>query len=164
MTFDDILAAADLPPPGPEFYAARRKLWLTPRSDVQPRASPQGQSTSRQRLEQLLSTPNAVQNDYVWNNGVEKVYKNLSAGGRLKRRLPMALIIKILHAAWLRDDTWPVGAVAPEPDDALPDEQLTPPVPPLYSPSLTEYSSGVTTPWMVVDRNEMDKNDSSTTR
>lgn len=27
--------------------------------------------------------------------------------------------IKIVHAAWLRDNTWPLGAVAPEPDDIL---------------------------------------------
>jgi hypothetical protein len=58
--------------------------------------------------------------------------------------------MKIIHSAWLRDDTWPAGAVAPEPDDVMID------IPDFvwkYPPSSTgptEYSSGVTSPWMVV--------------
>ena len=62
--------------------------------------------------------------------------------------------MKVVHAAWLRDNTWPAGAVAPEPDDILLDDE-----PPLELPltaltlrtPLTEQSSGVTTPWMVVN-------------
>lgn len=34
--------------------------------------------------------------------------------------------IKIIHAAWLRDRTWPAGAVAPEPDDVLPNGPSVP--------------------------------------
>jgi hypothetical protein len=56
--------------------------------------------------------------------------------------------IKILHAGWLRDpDTWPPGAVAPEPDDVMDDPstfQSVPTVP-------YEYSSGVTTPWIAAN-------------
>jgi len=29
--------------------------------------------------------------------------------------------IKIIHCAWIKDETWPPGAVAPEPDDILED-------------------------------------------
>ncbi|KAF8076572.1 hypothetical protein FPV67DRAFT_1393301, partial [Lyophyllum atratum] len=120
QAFDDILAAANLPPPGPDLYAARRSLWLAQRPSTRPTSVVP--STSQQRLQHILSPPNAVDDDDVWNNGVAKVWHTLSAGGRLKRRLPMALIIKVIHAAWLRDDTWPAGAVAPEPDDILPDD------------------------------------------
>lgn len=135
-SFDDILASSDLPPPGPDHFAARRALWLAPRSSSPPR-TPEP-STSRRRLQEVLSSPGAERSDQVWHGGVEKVWKGLSAGGRLKRRLPMNLIvrpgynlrfsfftflvkIKILHAAWLRDNTWPAGAAAPDSDDAIPD-------------------------------------------
>jgi hypothetical protein len=40
-TFQSILASANLPPPGPEYFAARRALWITPAS----------------RLDQTTSTP-----------------------------------------------------------------------------------------------------------
>ncbi|KAH7931221.1 hypothetical protein BV22DRAFT_983577, partial [Leucogyrophana mollusca] len=103
-----------LPPPGPEHYAARRALWLTP-TKLPQRSS---QSSSRQRLEQLLSPPGAVRSEEAWRGGVEKVWKGLVAGGRLKRRLPMTLVIKVIHAGWLRDpETWPAGAVGPDSDD-----------------------------------------------
>lgn len=91
QTFDELLAASDLPPPGPELYAARRKLWLAPRSTMQSHTPVP--STAHRRLEKLLSTPNAVENDKVWNNGIEKVWKGLAAGANLKRRLPMALMV-----------------------------------------------------------------------
>jgi hypothetical protein len=90
-SWDAILAASELPPPGPDHYAARRKLWLTPRHIVQ--SSPLESSTSRQRLEKLLNLPNATESDEAWNDGIENVWKGLNAGGKLKRRLPMALIV-----------------------------------------------------------------------
>ncbi|KAG6903471.1 hypothetical protein C0995_005494 [Termitomyces sp. Mi166 len=147
QSFDDLLDSSQLPPPGPELYAARRALWLTPRPN--PRTSLSGShSASRQRLEQLLSAPNAAEGDYAWNHGVKKVWESLDAGGKLKKRLPLSLIIKIIYAAWLRDDTWPAGAVAPEPDDVLPDDIASPkPLSPIFSP----WSFGATAPWMTAD-------------
>ncbi|KAJ7094596.1 hypothetical protein B0H15DRAFT_830141 [Mycena belliarum] len=130
------------PVDGPDFYNARRARWLTP--TVPPR-TPEP-SSSRRKLEQVLSTPDAVSSDDVWFGSVEKIWKGLGAGGRLKRRLPMSLVIKIVHSAWLRDQTWPQGAVAPEPDDELPD---VPPAPIIHPASAT--SSGISTPWTLVD-------------
>ncbi|KAJ7638987.1 hypothetical protein FB45DRAFT_680953, partial [Roridomyces roridus] len=101
---------------GPDFYKLRRAQWLTPTSALPRPAEP---SSSRRKLEQVLSTPDAVTDDEVWYGSVEKIWKGLSQGGRLKRRLPMKLVIKIIHSAWLRDNTWPANAVAPEPDDEL---------------------------------------------
>ncbi|KAF5387726.1 hypothetical protein D9615_000552 [Tricholomella constricta] len=150
-TFDDILAATDLPPPGPDYYAARRTLWLAPRPSVQ--HAPVVPSTSRQRLEHLLSLSPHPEDEYVWNNGLAKVWKTLDAGGRLKRRLPMALIIRVIHAAWVRDDTWPAGAVAPEPDDVLPG---TPP-----APLISEYSSGATTPWLASNHGDVETSENT---
>lgn len=36
-----------------------------------------------------------------------------------------ALQVRIVHAAWLRDSTWPANAQAPEPDDELPPDADT---------------------------------------
>ncbi|KAL4076132.1 hypothetical protein J3A83DRAFT_4370326 [Scleroderma citrinum] len=110
------LVNSNLPPPGPAHYAARRTLWLTPTKV--PEHSPS--SSSRLRLEQLLGQPGAVHSDEAWKDGVEKVWKGLVGGGRLRRRLPMNLVIKVIHAGWLRDpETWPAGAVVPESDNDL---------------------------------------------
>lgn len=88
--FEETLSHASLPPPGPLYYAARRALWLAPTNEAPLPSIP---STSRQRLEHLLGMPGAVQNEDVWKAGVEKVWKGLVAGGRLKRRLPMNIVV-----------------------------------------------------------------------
>ncbi|KAG6336534.1 hypothetical protein ID866_2556 [Astraeus odoratus] len=127
------LVNSNLPPPGPAHYAARRALWLTPTKV--PEHAPS--SSSRLRLEQLLSQPGAVHSDEAWKGGVEKVWKGLVGGGRLRRRLPMHLVIKVIHAGWLRDpETWPTGAVAPESDDE-PSRSAAPSSLPCHLPRLT---------------------------
>lgn len=156
-SFDQLLRRHLLPPPGPLYYAARRKLWLTPRSQI--RVKPE-QSSIRQRLEELLSQPGAVESDELWKAGIENVWKGLLAGGRLKKRLPMGLVVrgisldiaraitdpliklKIIHAGWLRDpSTWPPGAIAPEPDDIL-EESNT--LSSAQSPSISSWAAMVT--------------------
>ncbi|KAJ3722402.1 hypothetical protein C8R42DRAFT_554645, partial [Lentinula raphanica] len=106
-----------LPPPGPSYYVARRALWLRCPPDTNATARESSPSVSRNKLENLLSTPAAIYDDEIWESGIHKVWKGLSAGASLKRRLPLNLVIKIIHCAWVRDETWPAGAVAPEPDD-----------------------------------------------
>ncbi|KAJ6515706.1 hypothetical protein C8R45DRAFT_1205919, partial [Mycena sanguinolenta] len=149
---------------GVEFYEARRAQWLTP--PVPPPTRPPGAepSSSRRKLEQVLSAPDALTNDDVWFGSVEKIWKGLGAGGRLKRRLPMRLVIKIIHASWLRDDTWPANQVAPEPDDELPPELLVselplPPAPVIQPASAT--SSGISTPWTLVGGEDGREGDAS---
>ncbi|KAI6163081.1 hypothetical protein EDD17DRAFT_1571088 [Pisolithus thermaeus] len=126
------LVGASLPLPGPAHYAARRALWLTPTKV--PEHAPS--SSSRLRLEQLLSQPGAVRSDEAWKGGVQKVWNGLVGGGRLRRRLPMNLVIKVIHAGWLRDpETWPSGAEVPESEDD-PSHKATPPSPPSPLPRL----------------------------
>jgi len=122
-TFDQILENAELPSPGPDYFAARRRLWLTPRVDVDP--TPPTPSAARDKLEEILSHPNSAHSSEVWNNGLERVWKGLSSGGRLKNRLPMNLIIKIIYIAWLRDKTWPAGMQAPDSDDEMQEDGTT---------------------------------------
>lgn len=88
--FERRIAEASLPPPGPSHYSARRQLWLAQTGRSPPPPAP---STSRERLEELLSMPGAATNDEVWKAGVERVWRGLVTGGRLKRRLPMNLVV-----------------------------------------------------------------------
>lgn len=88
--------------------------------------------------------PGAVDNDQAWKDGIEKVWKGLVNGGRLKRSLPLTLVIKVIHAGWLRDpDTWPSGAVAPDSDQdpAADQPEPSPPV----TMNLNSPSQGVST-------------------
>ncbi|KAF8969452.1 hypothetical protein BDZ97DRAFT_245240 [Flammula alnicola] len=147
-----------MPEPGPDYYTARRRLWLTPRvNPVTPLAHP----PARQKLEDLFNQPGAIYSPEAWNNGLEKVWKGLSSGGKLKYSLPMAIIIKIIHAAWLRDKTWPVGMEAPDSDDDqqagdappanVPDNPTSAQTVPIPSITSTEVMETMA-PWMLINR------------
>lgn len=131
-SFAHLLAHADLPPPGPDYFAAHRALWTTPTA-----ASRLGQapSTSRVRLETLLDEPGALERPDVWDAGLKKVWKGLIEGGRLKNFLPLRVVVclifrvtfhfdsgvglqvKILYAGWRRDGTWPENAMVVDEDN-----------------------------------------------
>ncbi|KIL00051.1 hypothetical protein PAXRUDRAFT_822070 [Paxillus rubicundulus Ve08.2h10] len=109
--------AKTLPPPGLAHYTARRIWWLAPTNKPE---SPPTRSASHVRLERLLRKSSAVRSDEAWQDGVDTVWKGLMNGNRLRQRLPLNLVIKVIHAGWLRDpETWPEGAVAPESDEAF---------------------------------------------
>jgi hypothetical protein len=57
--------------------------------------------------------------------------------------------IKIVHAAWVHDGTWPAGAMAPDSDDILLDNEESP-----FEP-LQSCSSGVTAPWLAINRGDV---------
>ncbi len=132
-TFAHLLAHADLPQPGPEHFAARRTLWTTPTA-----ASRLGQAPpiSRVRLETLLDEPGALERPDVWEAGLNRVWKGLVDGGRLKSFLPLRAVVclrfprfflylfllldlqvKILYAGWRRDGTWPDNATVVDEDN-----------------------------------------------
>ncbi|KAI0711071.1 hypothetical protein C8T65DRAFT_695510 [Cerioporus squamosus] len=113
--YQERLAAAHLPPPGPEYFTARRALWLAPASNP---SFPTEANSSRRRLEALLEAPDALEDEVVWRAGVDRVWHGLLNGARLKHRLPLALVLKILQAGWIREGTWPRGAIVPDSDDA----------------------------------------------
>ncbi|KAI0326668.1 hypothetical protein GY45DRAFT_1328624 [Cubamyces sp. BRFM 1775] len=115
-TFEQRLAAAELPPPGPELFHVRRTLWCTPGPNPPARTEP---TAPRVRLETLLAVPGAVEDDNTWDAGLDRVWDGLVGGVRLKHRLPLALVIKILQAGWIREGTWPRGAVVPDSDEEL---------------------------------------------
>ena len=86
------LADADLPPPGPDHFAARRALWTTPTA-----ASRLGHNTSPShvRLEGLLNQPGALESPEVWDAGLSKVWRGLVGvgGGKLKSPLPLRAVV-----------------------------------------------------------------------
>lgn len=101
-SFELSLSNASLPPPGPSYYAARRALWLTPTAG---HPLPQPQSTSRQKLEQLLGVPGAEESEELWNSGIGRVWKGLVTGEKLRRRLPMNLVVRDFHRDLSSDTT-----------------------------------------------------------
>ncbi|KAI1786701.1 hypothetical protein LXA43DRAFT_975674 [Ganoderma leucocontextum] len=115
--FEERLATAGLPPPGADHFAARRALWWMPGSSP---PCPTEPNPSRRRLEALLAKPGALEDDEVWGAGVDRVWRGVTGGAKLKHRLPLALVIRILQAGWIHEGTWPKGAVAPESDDDAP--------------------------------------------
>ncbi|KAL0949361.1 hypothetical protein HGRIS_009430 [Hohenbuehelia grisea] len=125
-SFDDRLNSYVLPPPGPLYYAVRRAVWLTPKQNTTaPRPPP---SSSRKRLETALSAPGAVHDNTLWKSAIENVWKGFSGGATLRHRLPLSTVVQVLHAVWLRDDTWPPGASAPDPDDIAESSSIATPV------------------------------------
>lgn len=94
LTFEDLIDQADMPPPGPDYYDARRALWLAPRNSTSP--ATRTHPPIHQRLTQLLSSPLPLHGDEVWHSGLERVWLSLSSGGRLKQRLPMDMLVCFL--------------------------------------------------------------------
>ncbi|KAL6299720.1 hypothetical protein BKA93DRAFT_741931 [Sparassis latifolia] len=115
-SFEALLKTADLPLPGPAYFCARRALWWAPGPCP---AQVVETSPSRRKLENLLNEGGAEESKQVWDAGLAKVWESLVSGVRLKKRLPLSMVIKILKAGWIQDGTWPRGGVAPEPDDVL---------------------------------------------
>ncbi|KAI0824751.1 hypothetical protein BC628DRAFT_1377594 [Trametes gibbosa] len=113
--FEQRLAATDPSEHGQHLFDARRALWREPGPN--PRVPPQP-NPSQQRLENILATPGALESDKTWEAGIDRVWDGLVGGARLRHRLPLALVIKILQAGWIREGTWPRGAVVADSDSA----------------------------------------------
>lgn len=93
--FDVLLSsrASFMPGPGPDYFAARRALWLqTPPHGLPAPPSP---GPSRAKLETLLSQAGAVESDEVWRAGLKNVWKGLVGGNQLRKRLPLGIVVCI---------------------------------------------------------------------
>lgn len=91
---------APMPQPGPAHYEARRSWWLTP-PRIHTATTSMSPSTSRAKLEALLSREGSSpgDDDAVWNAGLRSVWKGLVGGGRLRRRLPLAMVVRATYAS-----------------------------------------------------------------
>ncbi|KAH9853666.1 hypothetical protein C2E23DRAFT_822187 [Lenzites betulinus] len=141
--FEQRLAAADLPNHGPELFEARKALWRQPGSHA--RVPPQP-NLSQQKLEHILATPGALESDKTWAAGIDRVWDGLVGGARLRHHLPLALVIKILQAGWIREGTWPRGAVVADSDDTNDQVVEATGKQTFVLSTATDYTPSVTTP------------------
>jgi hypothetical protein len=83
----------------------------------------------------LLDQPGALERPDVWDAGLNRVWKGLVEGGRLKKFLPLRAVVclpfprilflitllgmqvKILYAGWRRDGTWPDNTTVVDEDN-----------------------------------------------
>ena len=93
--FEKLMDSANLPEPGPEYFEARRLLWHTP----SPHYQEQNRSTppNRRRLEDILQKYDGrLDEDEIWSNGLDKVWKGLITGARLKLKLPLRYLVSVV--------------------------------------------------------------------
>ncbi|KAG8773591.1 hypothetical protein FRC15_001921 [Serendipita sp. 397] len=113
------MSSQEEPTTGPLYWEKRRAEWLHGPTRSRPESvngDNNPPSRARARLEALLASPLAEEDDVIWNDTVGAIWKGLSRGDRLKKNLPLPLLIKILRGGWLRDGTWPRNLPIP-PDD-----------------------------------------------
>ncbi|KAF8314576.1 uncharacterized protein EI90DRAFT_2829895, partial [Cantharellus anzutake] len=58
------------------------------------------------RLGEVLSRPQAIEDEEVWEDYLKSIHARLVGGSRLRKGMSLAHAVKILHAGWLRDGTW----------------------------------------------------------
>ncbi|KIM25936.1 hypothetical protein M408DRAFT_330926 [Serendipita vermifera MAFF 305830] len=109
------------PTTGPAYWEKKRAEWLagTKKSTPQTEDDNGPGSRARARLEVLLAPHLAEEDDMVWNDTVGAIAKGLTRGDRLKKSLPLPIVIKILRGGWLRDGTWPRGMHVPEDKEGM---------------------------------------------
>ena len=101
--FEQELATADLPEPGPAFFEARRAIWRRPRGLRKPPAD-----ALHPRLRKLLESDGPIEDDEYWDTGIEKFYAALVSGRKLKDPLPLrhlvccTLFIRMDHSDTVR--------------------------------------------------------------
>ena len=78
---------------GPEFWASRRTQWLTPPSVVEGGNARPIRGENQHRLIELMNEPGAQESDEVWSSGLDKVWKNLVNGTKLKKPLPLSTAV-----------------------------------------------------------------------
>ncbi|KZT72506.1 hypothetical protein DAEQUDRAFT_808963 [Daedalea quercina L-15889] len=149
-SFEQRLASTQMPPPGPAYFLARRALWWESSGN-----SPQQEhaSTSHRKLEDLLNGQDAHESDEAWRAGLGKVYRALVSGARMKKPMPLRMVVKIIMSGWIRDGTWPRGGVAPDPDDELLPPEDSGYMAPSMSPTTVtpDVMSRAVSPWSPQD-------------
>jgi hypothetical protein len=86
----------DEPTTGPAFWEKRRAEWLAAGQQPIPPADDNGPgSRARARLEILLAPHLAEESDLVWNDTVGAIWKGLTRGDKLKRNLPLPIVVSV---------------------------------------------------------------------
>ena len=91
--FEQRLASAKMPPPGPAYFHERRALWWQPTIALR---QPDELPKSRRTLEDLLASEDAHENDEIWRAGVGKVNRALADGARFKHHMPLRFVVRVV--------------------------------------------------------------------
>ena len=95
----------DEPTTGLAYWEKRRAEWLQGSSKPRPEAANSDNgpgSRARARLEALLAPPLAEEDDMIWNDTVSGIWKGLSRGDRLKKNLPLPVLVRRRMSALVR--------------------------------------------------------------
>lgn len=92
--FEDALANASLPEPGPAYFAARREIWTTSRSSQS--AQPRQPSKRSQKFQAMLQSEDPL-DDVYWNAGLDKIWKGLISGQRVREPLALRELVRWSH-------------------------------------------------------------------
>ena len=90
--FEEAMANATLPEPGPAYFALRQSLWRVPRA-TQPVAARPAPKRSK-RLQSILQTEGPLDKQEYWDVGLEKIWKGIVGGQRLKEPLPLRDLVR----------------------------------------------------------------------
>lgn len=86
---------------GPEYWTSRRAQWLTAPSVAEGENARPVRGENQHRLIELMNEPGAQESDEVWSSGLDKVWKNLVNGTKLKKPLPLSTAVCIISTVYL---------------------------------------------------------------
>lgn len=92
--FEGAMANATLPESGPEHFAARCELWRTFRGSEPVQSHPPPKRS--RKLQAMLSQEGPIEDEAFWKAGLDKIWKGLLSGQRVKDRLPLRDAVRIL--------------------------------------------------------------------
>lgn len=86
------------PTTGPAVWEKRRAEWLSARKTPTPQTEDDNAPgvRARARLEVLLAPNLAEEDDMVWNDTVGAIWKGLTRGDRLKKSLPLPIVVSAI--------------------------------------------------------------------
>lgn len=86
----------DEPTTGPLYWEKRRAEWL--KEPTEPQTHPREEdnlsgSKARARLEEMLAAPFAEEDDMIWSGTLNAIWRGFSRGDRLKKNLPLPIVV-----------------------------------------------------------------------
>lgn len=96
--FEEAMGNATLPEPGPAFFAARQALWRVPCATQPSNSRPEPRRSKK--LQAILQTDGPLDKQEYWDAGLERIWKSLIGGQRVKERLPLRDTVRFLSSRW----------------------------------------------------------------
>lgn len=94
--FELLLETADLPEPGPAHFAARQRLWRVP---IPHASNARAQHPVFERF--LMRRGGRIDSDETWRAGLDKVWKGIMSGAKLKQNMPLNYLVRYSLHCWI---------------------------------------------------------------